>query len=61
MLRHIQAINPLTGIMEVFRATFFKPELRWSDVGISSVVCVLIFALGVRVSGRLERQVLKEI
>jgi ABC-2 type transport system permease protein len=61
LLIHFQAINPLTGIMEVFRATFFKPELRWNDVAISAVVCLLIFALGVRVSGRLERQVLKEI
>jgi ABC-2 type transport system permease protein len=61
VIERFQAVNPLTGIMEVFRATFFKPELRWSDVAVSSVVCVLIFALGVRVFGRLERQVLKEI
>ncbi len=61
ILRHLQALNPFTGIMEVFRATFFKPELRWDDVAISTGVCVLIFGLGVRIFARLERQVLKEI
>jgi ABC-2 type transport system permease protein len=61
LIEHFQAINPFTGIMEVFRATFFKPELRWDDVGLSGLICVLIFALGVGVFRRLERQMLKEI
>jgi ABC-2 type transport system permease protein len=60
-IERFQALNPFTGIMEVFRATFFLQELRWRDVIVSSVVCLVILALGVRVFGRLERQVLKEI
>jgi ABC-2 type transport system permease protein len=61
VLQHVQALNPFTGIMEVFRATFFKPELRWRDVGLSAAVCLLVLVLGVAVFRRLERQMLKEI
>jgi ABC-2 type transport system permease protein len=61
LVQYFQAVNPFTGIMEVFRATFFKPELRWRDVIVSAVVCLVVFALGIGVFRRLERQMLKEI
>jgi ABC-2 type transport system permease protein len=55
------AFNPVSGIMMVFRATFFPRELHWSYVAISLVWCVGLLVLGMYTFARLERAVLKEI
>lgn len=54
-------VNPLAGILVLFRASFFPEELGWNYVISSAIGCTLIFALGVFVFTRLERSVLKEI
>ncbi len=60
-LHTFASINPVAGIMVLFRATFFPEELRWSFVIHSAITCIVVFAIGVFVFSRLERPVLKEI
>jgi ABC-2 type transport system permease protein len=55
------AWNPITGIMTLFRSSFFPQELNWADVGRSAIVTVIIFVIGVWTFNRLERPMLKEI
>lgn len=54
-------INPLAGILELFRAGFFQNPVRWNVVGISVLGTLLILGIGVWTFKRLERTVLKEI
>ncbi|MDQ6851576.1 MAG: ABC transporter permease [Actinomycetota bacterium] len=60
-LHLIASLNPLAGILVLFRAAFFPQELGWNYVLHSAIGCVVIFVLGVFVFSRLERAVLKEI
>ncbi|MGD7705844.1 ABC transporter permease [Microlunatus sp. Y2014] len=53
--------NPMSGILEFYRAGFFQQALRLEPIVISVVMCVGIFVLGRFVFKRLERSVLKEI
>jgi ABC-2 type transport system permease protein len=55
------SLNPLAGIMVLFRSSFFPQELGWNYVLHSAIGCVIIFGIGVFVFSRLERPVLKEI
>ena len=57
----IASVNPIAGIMVLFRSTFFPQELGWQYVEHSAIGCVVIFVVGVMVFARLERPVLKEI
>lgn len=57
-------VNPLTGILEMMRAGFFKHDrfpIVWGAVATSVVISVGLLFVGVWVFGRLERAVLKEI
>lgn len=60
-LRWVFQINPLTGILELYRAGFFDAAVRWHVVGYSVIGTALLLALGIFTFKRLERAVLKEI
>lgn len=60
-LRWVFQINPLTGILELYRAGFFDADIRWHVVGYGAIGTLLIFAAGLLVFRKLERPMLKEI
>jgi ABC-2 type transport system permease protein len=60
-LRVAAAFNPVSGIFSLYRASFFPKELNWFDVGVSAVLCVAIFCIGLVVFQRTIKTVLKEI
>ncbi len=60
-LKLIFQLNPLTGVLELYRSGFFDTSIRWQLVGISTVMIAVIFAAGSAIFARLESTVLKEI
>lgn len=60
-LRWVFQLNPLTGILELYRAGFFDVDIRWHVVGIGAAMSLILLLIGSRVFKRLERTVLKEI
>lgn len=60
-LRWLFQLNPLTGILELYRAGFFAVGVRWHVVGISVAITAATLILGITVFRKLERAVLKEI
>jgi ABC-2 type transport system permease protein len=61
-LRRIFALNPLTGIIESYRALAFPKEFAgWHVVGASVVISFFLLGAGIVVFNRLESLVLKEI
>jgi ABC-2 type transport system permease protein len=59
---HFYILNPFAGILDLYRATFFADQwVGWPAVGVSAVISVLLFLIGMRVFQRLEGPVLKEI
>lgn len=60
-LQWIFQINPLAGILELYRAGFFDNPVRWNVVGFSVIGVAIMFVLGATVFKRMERAVLKEI
>jgi ABC-2 type transport system permease protein len=60
-LRLLISLNPVAGILELFRAGFFPNQLEWRHVEHSALACVVMLVLGWIVFARLERTVLKEI
>jgi ABC-2 type transport system permease protein len=61
-LRELFQLNPMTGILDVFRSTAFPKEfLGWHSILISAVLSVLALLAGATVFRRLEHPVLKEI
>ena len=61
VMRPFLALNPLNGILELYRGGFFERSVHWGSVGISVLVTLALCALGGLVFSRLERSVLKEI
>ena len=56
--------NPMTGILEMMRAGFFKHDrfpIQWGAISVGLMVTVVTLLVGFAVFGRLERAVLKEI
>jgi ABC-2 type transport system permease protein len=56
--------NPLTGILEMMRAGFFRHDrypLMWGPIGVAAVMSIGLLLVGVSAFGRMERAVLKEI
>ncbi|MGI8469872.1 MAG: ABC transporter permease [Pyrinomonadaceae bacterium] len=47
-------LNPLTGLMENFRALLFNQNIDWSSLSISIVISLLLFLLSVFVFHRME-------
>ncbi len=60
-LRFVAAFNPLSGILSLYRASFFPKELNWFDVGVSAIMCLVFLAIGLLVFQRTIKTVLKEI
>jgi ABC-2 type transport system permease protein len=61
-LQHVFLFNPLTGIIEAYRALAFPTQFAgWHVVGISAAESLLILLLGIVVFNRLMPAVLKEI
>jgi ABC-2 type transport system permease protein len=62
VIRELYAINPLTGILDLYRASVFSAEMAsWRAIGISTLVSLVILAIGARAFTRLESPVLKEL
>lgn len=61
IIRDVYALNPMMGIVSMFRAGLFPGELDWSAVGMAVAGTFVIFAAGWWVFARLESAVLKEI
>jgi ABC-2 type transport system permease protein len=62
VLAKFYILNPFAGIIELYRAAFFPDEwVGWGAVGVSAVISVAMLVVGIRVFGRLEGTVLKEI
>jgi ABC-2 type transport system permease protein len=60
-LDRIGAFNPLSGIISLYRASFFPQQLDWFAVGVSAGMSLALFAIGVLIFRRTIRTVLKEI
>jgi ABC-2 type transport system permease protein len=60
-LRAILILNPLNGILSLYRGGLFERGISWLDVGISATITVVLLVLGFWTFARLERPVLKEI
>jgi len=60
-LHILGALNPLSGIISLYRAAFFPQQLDWVAVAIAAGLSVLILGIGILVFTRTERAVLKEI
>lgn len=60
-LRPWSALNPLTGIVSLYRAAFFPEELDWFAVGVGAGMSVAVLAIGLLVFRGSIRSVLKAI
>lgn len=61
-LSHVFVYNPLVGVLELYRASFFPGEwVGWRPVIISAIISVALLVIGLRVFDRLESRVLKEM
>lgn len=60
-LRPAVMVNPMSGILELYRAGFFDVDVHWMSVVSSVVVVLLLVVIGSTVFRRMERAVLKEI
>ena len=59
--RPFAALNPLSGILSLYRSAFFPQELNWFDVIVSAILSLVILAIGLLVFRRTIKTVLKEI
>jgi ABC-2 type transport system permease protein len=60
-VRHLLTLNPMTGVLELYRSGLFARELRLEAVAVGAVITLAIFLLGAWTFSRLESAVLKEI
>jgi len=60
-LRTVLVLNPLNGILSLYRGGLFARQVSWVDVGISVAISVTLCVAGLVAFARLERSVLKEI
>lgn len=60
-MKPVYNFNPMAGILDMLRLGMFPREMDLTRMLSSSLMAVVILAIGVFVFGRLERQVLKEI
>lgn len=61
ILRQIYLLNPMTGLVSMYRSGFFAEQLHWDAVIVSAVVSLILFFAGWKVFSQLESAVLKEI
>ena len=60
-IRTLLLFNPMTGILELYRAGFFAHDLNYKSVVLSAVLSFAVLIVGTVVFERLEPAVLKEI
>lgn len=60
-LKPFIAINPMSGILSLYRSAFFPLELNWVDVAVSVAFTIVIVIVGALVFRRTIPTVLKEI
>lgn len=60
-LRKYLILNPLNGILDLYRGGLFERSIDWSNVGVSTVITCLTLVIGWTFFRRMERAVLKEI
>lgn len=61
IFKQILDFNPLTGIMSIYRSSFFAGELDWTAVLIATIETLIVLGLGVLLFRRNMRAVLKEL
>jgi ABC-2 type transport system permease protein len=61
LLQALYALNPMTGIISLYRSGFFPDQLHWPVVLTGAAISVVTLAGGWWVFARLEHAVLKEI
>jgi ABC-2 type transport system permease protein len=60
-LQTLSYLNPMTGIISMYRAAFWnEPSLNFAIL-VSVIISLVVFALGIYVFKKLERTVLKEV
>jgi len=59
--RSLAALNPMSGILSLYRSAFFPQELNWFDVIVSAILSLVILGVGLLVFRRTVKTVLKEI
>jgi ABC-2 type transport system permease protein len=57
----VGAFNPLTGIIGLYRASFFPSQLDWFAVAVSAAMSVVLLIVGYIVFRRTIKSVLKEM
>jgi ABC-2 type transport system permease protein len=60
-VHRVFALNPLAGIIGMYRAAFFPSQLDYHEIIASAAVTLVILAIGLTVFRRSERRVLKEL
>jgi ABC-2 type transport system permease protein len=60
-IRTLLLFNPMTGILELYRAGFFLNDLNYKSVVLSALISLGVLIAGTVVFQRLESTVLKEI
>jgi ABC-2 type transport system permease protein len=59
---HFYSLNPLSGIIDMYRLGFFPDQYGgWHAMAVSAVFAVVAMAIGLTVFSRLEGAILKEI
>jgi lipopolysaccharide transport system permease protein len=53
--RWLLALNPMTGVVQGFRAAFFGQPVDWGTLGLSSVIILLILVYSTFTFSRMER------
>jgi ABC-2 type transport system permease protein len=61
VLHFLYGLNPLVGMLELYRGTFFPSVVDWTYVLQSAIGSVIVFAIGTVVFRRMVPRVLKEI
>jgi ABC-2 type transport system permease protein len=61
LLHFVYGLNPMSGVLELYRAIFFPQFLDWGYVVQSAIAAIVLFAVGTVVFRRAVPLVLKEI
>ena len=60
-LQKVLLVNPMAGILEIYRGGFFPAELNWPSIVSATVITFATLVAGTIIFKRLEPAVLKEI
>ena len=60
-LRTLLLFNPMSGVVELYRAPFFNSQVNHNSVLLAMVISVLVLLVGTKVFEHFESSVLKEI